>query len=309
MDVRALLASLSIEVAEDDGREILARCPSGVHADKNPSWIIHSGGSKEGIHVCRSCGYSGDAIDLVRRVLDVGFVVARDWVLEHGKEPERKPPAKVTLELIPPKVGKDFALPPGAEFPKVWRWAAPARAYATSRGITSEQIERWGIGYAIEGRLRGRLVFPIRDDVDRLRSWVARSFCGQPIRYLTPKKEDGADPSAVFGEERWRERRVVVVCEGAINALAAERAGAAEVAALGGSRLEPGVVAKLSRFRGMIILTDSDLAGEKARGELAGAVGRSVRVANARLDPGTDAAKEDPAVLRSMLAEAEADLW
>ena len=64
MDARAFLASLSIQVEEDDGKELLARCPSGNHADNHPSWTMRAVGKKAGVHVCRSCGFKGGAVDL-----------------------------------------------------------------------------------------------------------------------------------------------------------------------------------------------------------------------------------------------------
>jgi DNA primase len=308
VDPRRLLASLELEVFEDQGAELVARCPSRSHPDRNPSWTIRVGGEKNGLHTCRSCGFGGDAFTLAMHVLGVGFGVAKEWVEEHAvKQGEQAVASSVSVDLTLRAPKRGFVMPAG--FDRTSPWPAPPYQYLRMRGITHEQIERWGIGYALEGKLAGRVVIPIRDRAGRLGGYVARTFSGQPVRYLTPATEERADPAAVFGEEAWVNDGDVVVCEGAINALAVERLTRGCVAALGGSRVDPGAVAKLAKFCGVVVLTDSDPSGDKAWGELFAALGQHVRIVRAKMPVGTDPASAESSVLREVLMDAQREMW
>jgi DNA primase len=185
-------------------------------------------------------------------------------------------------------------------------WPSPARDYLSGRGVTQVQVERWGLGYAVDGRLAGRVVFPVRNNVGTLISYTARSFTGEGRRYLEPKIEEGADQGAVFGEEHWDpdECELAVVTEGAMDALAVERATGLPVAAVYGSQILPGHLARLQRWRTLILATDSDPAGDKAAAEISGALGRWTRAVRWRPPEGFDCAslaQRDPARLRSEL--------
>lgn len=88
IDYDRLLASVSIdEVAKRLGMELriekgartMALCP--FHDDKTPSLLIDSSREQGRQHFhCFSCGAHGDAIDLVKARLNVGFREAVDWL-------------------------------------------------------------------------------------------------------------------------------------------------------------------------------------------------------------------------------------
>jgi DNA primase len=312
LDVRRLLASLEVQVDErlSDDVHLVCRCPLGTHVDNKPSFAIrHDDPDKMGLWICRSCGEGGNAVQLAARIVGVGFGVARQWVADHAEVAELPPTAvRVT---VPPRPG-GFQLPPEVILAPLEDWPTPARQYAQDkRGIEPWQVERWGLGHALGGRLDGRIVVPVRDGSGRVASYTARAYAGQPVRYLTPREEEGPDTSVLFGEEHaWEAGGAgVVVVEGALNALAVERVCEGPVLALGGSRVDPVAVAKLSRFRFVVVATDADPAGDRAAQQLLAALSSYVPVARARLPEGMDPANAPPDLLTTKLSEAVADVW
>jgi DNA primase len=333
----AALARLGID-ARRRGREWWALCPNEKHKDRKPSWHIRDqpGHKKDGMHNCYPCGFGGTLVRLVAHVLKISDDAARDWL---GGEEEAPIPAATVLDVRPReklRVG-DFNLPAGVSFAPLAEWPSQAQDYARSRGLTPAQVARWEIGVAVEGRLNGRIVFPVRDMWGRIRSYSARTYTGSVMKYRTPDEREGADPAVVFGERHWPGRGVdenpgsrgrVFVFEGAINALAGERAlletyGVPEhgwtreyacIAALSGSSnalpdqsVRQAVARKLATFDVVVVATDADVAGDRAWEELRGALARHARLVRARLPEGAggkkglDAAEVDPKLLAEVL--------
>ncbi|MDE2106021.1 MAG: toprim domain-containing protein, partial [Patescibacteria group bacterium] len=203
------------------------------------------------------------------------------------------------------------------------KWPKPIRQYILDRKIDIYQVDRWKLGYSVDGRLGGRIVFPIEDENGILASYTARSFDGKEPRYTTPQPSENPDPTVLFGERYWpsvQERKLstVVLTEGAINALACERAGAMYVAALGGSPLSPldvgrdkparasdgalAAVLKLAGWGRVLVATDPDRAGEKVSMAIR-ALARWTDMRRVTFPEGTDAADLPLHDLRELLRE------
>jgi DNA primase len=305
--VERVLARLGIE-AKRQGKEWIALCPSKGHADKHPSWRIRDeeGGEKDGYHQCFPCGFGGGLVELVKELLGLKSREAKEWLAGDAIAPT--PPSSVELRSIP----LGFRLPPGVEIAPLDKWPTPARRYAQSRHITSAQVERWGLGYALEGRLQGRLVVPVRDRRGIAQGYTARAFQGQQRRYLEPEAWEGADQGVLFGEQHWAGCHLATgplfVVEGAFNALAVERAltqSGPNVVATRGSQLSAAAALKFTGFQTVIVVTDPDPAGDKLADEIAFVLARQGgRCERARLPEGTDADEVEPAELREVLDSA-----
>ena len=301
--VLGVLAALGIAVTEQRGDRAWALCP--YHPDKKPSWFIRTRGGHYGEWHCYSCKAGGYLAMLVRDRLALEDTAAAEAWLEAGdfKAPPEDLPETVRVEVMAFEQ-RGFRLPPGVEFGDVAEWPATVRDYLLGeRHVQAWQVDRWGIGYALEGPLEGRVVVVVRDGAGRVASYMGRDFARQEKRYHNPHGREGADLDVLFGEQNWplRDfRGAVVVCEGAFNALAVERVwpgaedreaahawGLPAVAAIGGSVLRPMHALKLAAFREVLVLTDPDHAGEKVALELAGALGRHVVVKRVTLAPGT----------------------
>jgi DNA primase len=210
-------------------------------------------------------------------------------------------------------VQRKMRFPDGVTIAPLTEWPLDAARYVLRRGITVEQITRWRLGYAESGRLAGRIVIPIWGSgaIPDLLHYTARTYRGSPAKYKSAQRSEGFDDAAVFGEARWPElasRRVVAVLEGALNALALERVMPEfPVASLFGSNVTVSHLCKLSTFGKVIVLTDSDLAGDRAAEKLMYALQRHVEVVRPTLPPRVDVndlERQDPDALRALLCSA-----
>lgn len=303
ISISTVLERLGIE-ARRVGREWRALCPNPEHADRNPSWRIRDdeGHERHGLHNCYPCGFGGDVVDLVRVKLDCSYAEARAW-LGGAAAPAKPIPSLVDVTVRDrARGGPSFRFPSGVEFPAVGRWISAPLDYVRGRGVTPAQIERWGLGYAADGRLAGRIVIPYAGRDGVARSYSARAYRASDRKYMQPHPSEGADRSVVFGERFWPERRErVIVSEGEFNMLAWERVTSTPLAALSGSNPEPAKLAKLSTFAEIVIATDNDVAGEKAAGKLAQAWERYARVKRVTFPPGRDANDLEPDELIRLL--------
>ena len=227
-DVEKVLLRLGIE-ARLRGRDWWARCPNKEHEDRNPSWHIRDepGAARHALHSCFSCGFGGTIVDLVGYMLEVDWKEARAWLEESPTAEDRRP----IPQVIEVRVDKSspFRLPEGTRFNPFKRWPSSIREYAESRGLTEEQCDRWRIGYAVGGPLAGRLICVKRNRRGEVRGYSARTFVDDPKRYDEPDTWERSDLGTMFGEEFWRESEFLHTCrvyvtEGALNALAIERA-------------------------------------------------------------------------------------
>lgn len=301
---------LGIEIEEVRGERAWAKCP--FHEDAKPSWMIRVGVRRHAQFYCFSCKNppkgEGTIAHLVMHVRGCTYEQAREWLAADADEdaiPDEDPALAVSIEMVgSPRM---FRLPLEMIRDPLPEWVTPARRYAERRGITPAQVSRWGIGYAVDGRLAGRIVLPVFTR-DRACSYMARDFTGDPSapRYFYPDgRRELPDLDGVFGEHLWPApafRETIVITEGALNALAVERAYNFDIAvgALGGSDLRPMHAFKISSFKRAIVLTDPDDAGDKVATKLAQALARhapnSVRV---RLPEGMDANDMRPEDLRA----------
>jgi 5S rRNA maturation endonuclease (ribonuclease M5) len=300
VDVQDVLGRLRIDVTKETERgvRLWAKCPSGTHEDANPSWSIMASGARRGAHYCASCHYGGHLVDLVMTVRDVGYHVAREWLAEVEAGYGARAPALAARVDVRPVGARPFRVPLEVVFEPLSAWPTPMRRYAEARGIDAWQVERWRVGYAVDGRLAGRIVLVTRDAAGTPAGYAARTISRDPAvkRYLAPRGEERPDFGVMFGEERWpsrAQRDLVVVLEGALNALAVERAlvahgGVASLATLSGSRAPAIVFAKLATFSRVVSLTDSDRAGDLVDEELKMGLGRHVDYRRVRLRPKTD---------------------
>lgn len=293
ISVPDILKRLGIE-AVYRGREWTALCPNPEHDDKNPSWRIRDalGDKRNGMHLCFPCGFGGTVVDLVSKVLNIPWFDAQNWL--RSKSEISKPVAS-SLEFRVQRVQTGFILPSEVDVWPLRKWPSDPRTYIESRDITDAQVERWGIGFCVAGRLEGRVVFVKRADDGTPIGYSARSYTGSKIRYLEPLSSENAMQSATFGEQHWPDvnlRKRVYVLEGAINALAVERAiPGAHVATTSGSQLNMMIAAKLATFSEIIAVTDPDDAGDKLASSLETTFGRHGKLFHrVRLPSGEDAA-------------------
>lgn len=136
-------------------------------------------GDKNGLFVCKSCGWSGDIFTFVAKILDCNFASALDFV-DSGKSVEI---AETKIDYYQ-TVRSDFPKP--VKVPKLYDFSDECIRYAYSRGISESTLRHYG---ARDCRKKRRLWLPIEVN-NRLISYQGRSYCGSKLRYLTPKGEN-----------------------------------------------------------------------------------------------------------------------
>lgn len=302
VDVPRLLVALGITDFRDQGGEVWAPCPYPGHDEKTPSWsmtIDPHDSLRNGFNHCFGCGSEGGPVHLVAERIGLsGYAAAIHWIRDKGLDMEVSLPmrAEVTMTGYSKEA---FRYPPGIAEKPLQRWNSVARGYLAKRGITDEQAARWRLAIGEFGRARQRIVFPVYNRDGELLNWTARAYAGQDRgldpepRYRHPNHSEGADNGAIFGEQHWDirpARDTLVVTEGAINALACERAGAQYVGALSGSQFDPGQLMKLAQFQRILLAVDMDVAGSKIAHALTTSLARWKKVQRVQF-PGRD----DPA--------------
>lgn len=304
-----LLRGLGIE-ASHEGDAWWACCPLPGHSEKEPSWKVNDlpGNEKNGLHYCFGCKRGGTAFELASDVLGITIGGAVEWVMEKAFGAPRDV-HRLVIEVDAIR-SPTFRFPPGVIFGPLETWVGPARQFAAKeRGITALQVERWGLGYAVDGPLNGRIVLPVRVGRGRPVSYSARTFVGSPKRYLSASGDENPMRGAVFGEHLWPDfanRFANVVCEGALNALAVDRALGPNrlglcASSLGGSTVHLGQVMRLATFKRILVMTDPDLAGDNVAEKYVAALSRHAEVVRVRLPKGEDANKMPVEELREWI--------
>ncbi len=293
------------------GSSWVGLCP--FHQEKTPSFNVVPG---KGIYHCFGCGEGGDVFKFVMKVQGLGFMeTVRELAgpagvaveeRELSPEEKRQIKRKATLYDVCDAAASYFqqvllARPEGA----------PGRAYLEQRGLEPATIERFRIGYApnqwsalidhLHGRgfpedlivaaglarrrerssgafdfFRGRVVFPILDQRDRVLSFGGR-LVEDDSRHgrEAPKYFNGIE-SDIYHKQRvlyglsharsaiQREDRALLV-EGYFDVVALAQAGFEEAVATCGTALTPDQLRALRRFSpNVVALFDADQAGIKA---------------------------------------------
>lgn len=293
VDVPNLLERLGVK-AKRKGREWWACCP--LHEERTPSWQMRDDTDdpeKHGRWRCLgACHTGGGPVGLVMGILGTDAKGAWQWLRE-GTLIERVP-LSIEYDDEAPSLARfvfGFRLPLGVQFGSLEEWPEAARNYIKSRGVTEEQVDRWGIGYAVDGKLARRIVIPWRDAAGKLLGYTARTYLPGEKRYLEPGKDEGAARGAVYGEELWPapgKRDVVVVTEGSFDGFAVERATGLPFGAACGSQFLPAHASKLSTFPRVIVVSDPDKAGKQMRDAIVEQLGRWSCVSFVELPKGFD---------------------
>jgi DNA primase len=87
---------------------------------------------------------------------------------------------------LPTEYIKFFDAPDYLKYSHLYR---QAENYIKSRSITEQQIQKFNIGFCLEGYYEGRIIIPSYDRDLKLNYFIARSFCGHRNKYKNPEAE------------------------------------------------------------------------------------------------------------------------
>lgn len=134
------------------------------------------------------------------------------------------------------------------------KWQKRALAFCEKRKIPSEYVKTFY--YADEGKYRGRVIIPFRNDAGKIVFWQGRALYDTDCKYLSR-----VGNTALFDIATKDKDKPLIITEGPIDSMFIENA-TATVGASSSSMLD----AELSPYR-RYWLYDNDEAGQKAAGQ------------------------------------------
>jgi DNA primase len=286
------------------GQNFTGLCP--FHSEKTPSFAVHP---VKQIYHCFGCGAGGDVFKFVMEMDKITFPESVRAVAEkcgiaipraRERTPEERQENQQRTSLVElHREAAAFFVQQLNSTPE----GRAAKAYLLDRGLDSEAMARFGIGFAPSGgeallrafkekypekalevsglfsrdqngrlfdRFRRRVMFPIANDSGKIVAFGGRALGDDLPKYLNSPETPIYTKSNILyhldrAKEALRQRDVAVLVEGYMDAIAVARAGISNVVASCGTSLTEPQVKLLNRFtRRIIVNYDPDTAGQAA---------------------------------------------
>lgn len=148
---------------------------------------------------------------------------------------------------------------------------ALAQAYLTSRGLTEDTIAEWCLGYVFEPlpgheRFKGYLSIPYITPagvLDMKFRCLQQHDCGEQGEWHRKyDAETGGGKTRLFGVMNLQlDLRVLYLCEGEMDTIAATQAGLPAVGISGAKKWKHHWLYNLEHFEDVVVLADNDDAG------------------------------------------------
>jgi hypothetical protein len=238
--------------------------------DHNPSWFIHV---ETGQHICFSCGYKGNLVQLVCDVHEF-YISSQDNVVMYDYAAGNRwlaAATDVSVEELREALAKvpQYVSPPPKPLPmseaRLAIFVEPPQYALDSRNVSAESAHAFGV---LWNKNTETWILPIRDaDNNRLMGWqekgtVDRTFKNRPAGVQKSK--------TLFGHSNMHEEYVVVV-ESPLDCLRLYSAGIASAVATFGAIVSDAQV-KLLRYPEKVIAAfdnpNLDAAGKKASDQM-----------------------------------------
>ena len=286
------------------GQNFTGLCP--FHNEKTPSFAVHP---VKQIYHCFGCGVGGDVFSFVMEMDKITFPEAVRAVAEkcgiavpapRERTPEERRENQQRTALVElHREAAAFFVQQLNNTPE----GRAAKAYLLDRGLDSEAMARFGLGFAPSGgeallrafaakypdkvlevsglfsrdqngrlfdRFRRRVMFPIANESGKIVAFGGRALGDDLPKYLNSPETPIYTKSNILyhldrAKEALRQRDFAVLVEGYMDAIAVARAGVSNVVASCGTSLTEPQVKLLSRFtRRVIVNYDPDAAGQAA---------------------------------------------
>jgi DNA primase len=286
------------------GQNFTGLCP--FHSEKSPSFAVHP---VKQIYHCFGCGVGGDVFKFVMEMEKIPFPESIRVVAEkcgiavpaaRERSPEERKENQLRTSLV--EIHREAAAFFAQQLNSTPEGRA-AKAYLLDRGLDSEAVARFGIGFAPSGgeallrsmkqkypekvlevsglfsrdqsgrpydRFRRRVMFPIANESGKIVAFGGRAIGDDLPKYLNSPETPIYSKSNVLyhldrAKESLRQRDFAVLVEGYMDAIAVAIAGVSNVVASCGTSLTESQVKLITRFtRRIIVNYDPDTAGQAA---------------------------------------------
>lgn len=214
----ALRSALDQE-GKTKGDEIIFFCPKhGSRAGRAEGQM--SVNLKTDTFNCWSCGFKGRSNLMPLLKLKGMTNVCKQYVAEL-EDKRRDCTRGIVVEV--PKEYDAPVLPP--EFKSLLTYSRSpvyraALAYLAKRGLTTDDLLRWKLGYCEDGEMAGRIIVPSFDERGELNFVVGRTFYDDPYRYKPYPRRQCKD--IVWNDYMVDWTEPLVVTEGPFDAFIAE---------------------------------------------------------------------------------------
>jgi DNA primase len=294
--VKLISQSVSLKPA---GKSLKGLCP--FHEDKNPSFHVSP---SIGRYRCWACGESGDVFTWVMKTQNVEFKEAlRILATQAGVTLKGRPEGSKQTKSQGEEQSRAMESA-CAYFRKSLDQSTAAKQYLLGRGLDELIWKEWEIGYAPDvdnalathlssqgipltlskevslvdkdasggyfDRFRGRVMFAIRDDRDRLVGFGGRALGDRQPKYINSAESRLFRKSEVlYGLNKARNQliknRTAILVEGYLDVIACWRVGAKTAVAPLGTAFTEDHARLLARWADkVLILFDGDNAGQQA---------------------------------------------
>jgi len=286
------------------GANYIGLCP--FHSEKTPSFNVHAGRQ---YYKCFGCDAKGDVIKFIQSVERLSFPEAVRFLAERfgiplpktafEAEPDEAGQERLKLLEIHEKAASFFS-----EQLQRGREGRQASSYLRERGLSSQTIERFALGYAQTAsnalyqrlneqfstelllrsglvlssdfdsrcfdRFRKRVMFPIRNESGKVIAFGGRILGeGQPKYLNSPETAIYSKSRTLYGlyhgREAIRRKNCTILVEGYMDCIALHQAGIENAVASCGTSLTELQARVLARFTDRIVVNfDPDSAGTAA---------------------------------------------
>ncbi|MDL2264016.1 DNA primase [Synergistaceae bacterium OttesenSCG-928-I11] len=283
------------------GASLWGLCP--FHSEKTPSFSVSP---ERGTFHCFGCGKGGDAFSFLMEIEGLDFREALTQLADRagvkltpraGRAAERSgAPARNVRNVLEEalKYFRSCLVGPGGEAARSYlarrslgndEWSrfelgwAPASWDALSKHLASQGVavrETIDAGLVSEGdrgtydRFRGRIIFPVRDEMAKIAGFGGRLIDGEGAKYVNSPEGDLFNKRRLLyllheAKRTIRERKRIILTEGYMDAIRAHTAGFTETVASLGTALTEEQASLVKRFADLCyIVYDADGAGQEA---------------------------------------------
>ena len=293
-----------------DGGSLVGPCP--VHGGDSPR-AFHADLERSLWHCFSGCKSGGNQLDLVAkkegvsvrdaalRLLAAFPPMARNGTPAQGPTPTATSPPSPRTAAAPANLPVAPAQPAGNRpLSLTLQLLADHPHLVTDRGLTSDTISMFGVGYCPRGILAGMIATPVHDEHGQHVAYAGRRLKPQDVRehgkYKFPK---GFKKELVlFNLHRVKTRDMVIVVEGFFSTMLLHQLGFANVVALMGSSLSTAQADLLATFTEVFLLLDGDEAGRAGAASAAELLGSRTVVRLIELPEGFEPENASARMLR-----------